>query len=313
MRTLEALSFIERLPTAIYAYGFYLWKLIWPIDLAPFYPHPAITSYQIPTAAYFASFALFFILCLLAYRVRKTARAFTVAWLIYLVTLLPVSGILQFGTQLAADRYSYIPALAPFGLFGLFAMRILARTPEIGRWIGVLVFIGLIVPCIFLTRQGIAVWHDSISLWSHEMSLHPNILHPYYFRGMAYQQKPQTHTQAIQDYSRVLEIKPDHHQALTNRGILLASKGDYRQAVADFNQAITINPLSSRAFSNRGTLFHHLGQLDQALTDYQQALKLNPNDATSHYKMAIIYQQQGNHAQAQHHRNTAIALGLPKN
>ncbi|MHC4184301.1 MAG: hypothetical protein ACYSR0_13225 [Planctomycetota bacterium] len=43
----------------------------------------------------------------------------SVASVYYVVTLLPVLGIIQAGEQAAADRYTYLPSLGPFLLLGL--------------------------------------------------------------------------------------------------------------------------------------------------------------------------------------------------
>src|SRR6185436_17116016 len=49
-----------------------------------------------------------------AMRAARRAPYVTVGWSWYLVTLLPVIGIVQVGTQAMADRYMYVPAIGLF-------------------------------------------------------------------------------------------------------------------------------------------------------------------------------------------------------
>ncbi|GMR04703.1 MAG: hypothetical protein BMS9Abin23_0605 [Thermodesulfobacteriota bacterium] len=46
-------------------------------------------------------------------------KIFLSVWLFYLITLLPVIGIIKVGEQVAADRYTYLPSIGPFLLVGL--------------------------------------------------------------------------------------------------------------------------------------------------------------------------------------------------
>ena len=51
---------------------------------------------------------------LFSLRYIQTAPYLAVGWLWYLITLLPVSGIIQVGDQAMADRYTYIPLIGLF-------------------------------------------------------------------------------------------------------------------------------------------------------------------------------------------------------
>ncbi|MDP2689108.1 MAG: hypothetical protein Q8P48_03235, partial [Deltaproteobacteria bacterium] len=101
----------SRLMVAGKAVVFYLYKMALPFGLAPFYPRearPSFFSYEYAGA--FVVVALISIFCIWAF---KKNRIFAALWLYYLVTLSPVIGIIQVGSQAAADRYTYLPSLGP--------------------------------------------------------------------------------------------------------------------------------------------------------------------------------------------------------
>ncbi len=104
--------FAVRLKNALYCYSLYAWKAIWPVKLAPLYPHP---GYPLPI--WKVMLAVLFLASISALVVKFRSRGYLlVGWLWFLGTLVPVIGVVQVGNQAMADRYAYIP------LIGLFVM-----------------------------------------------------------------------------------------------------------------------------------------------------------------------------------------------
>jgi len=107
---LARFGLVVRIENALVSYLGYLWNTLWPVGLHGFYVHPGL----IPTwKALIAAFVLFGIsaLCVLN---RPKRPYLLVGWLWYLITLIPVIGILQVGEQAMADRYTYIPLIGFF-------------------------------------------------------------------------------------------------------------------------------------------------------------------------------------------------------
>lgn len=94
-----------RLATAVESYGTYLWNTVWAVGLAGLYPHPNSANWP----AVGASLALMTVVTVLALRVTPRRPYLAAGWFWYLLTLSPVSGLLQAGLQVRADRFTYVP------------------------------------------------------------------------------------------------------------------------------------------------------------------------------------------------------------
>jgi hypothetical protein len=118
MRSLTQYPFSARMGNAAVSYVLYLVKAIWPSGLSIYYPYPydGLVAWEVGGAVLALAVATY--LCV---RARRSAPYLLVGGLWYLVTLVPVIGIIQVGSQAMADRYTYVPLIGPFAMlaFGL--------------------------------------------------------------------------------------------------------------------------------------------------------------------------------------------------
>lgn len=102
--SLEQMGKAERLASVLTNAVSYLRLTVFPVDLLPFYP------YRAPAAGEAAVSALVLgAICALVYRLRRNAPVLLFGWAWFLVTLLPVIGIVKVGAHSIADRYTYLP------------------------------------------------------------------------------------------------------------------------------------------------------------------------------------------------------------
>ncbi|MGD0885158.1 MAG: hypothetical protein ABSA46_09855, partial [Thermodesulfovibrionales bacterium] len=103
-----------RMLVAAKAFVDYLGKIAVPVDLSPYYPYPKLQEVTLVSPQYL--FAVIFVVGLTAILLvaAKKQRVWLSAWGYYVVTLIPVIGIVQVGSQAMADRYMYLPSLGPF-------------------------------------------------------------------------------------------------------------------------------------------------------------------------------------------------------
>jgi tetratricopeptide (TPR) repeat protein len=105
-------------------------------------------------------------------------------------------------------------------------------------------------------------------------------LDAWYNRGRAYIDLHQ-YDKALADYSKAIELMPNHPTPLNNRGVAYSQMGRHHKALADFSKAIELDPKNSAIWNNRGWAYLLLHQEEKALADFSKAIELDPNDATT--------------------------------
>ncbi|HEY5649072.1 MAG TPA: hypothetical protein VIU33_06205, partial [Nitrospiria bacterium] len=111
VRSLESLPVSARIENAVVSYASYIVKMLWPGQLAPFYPYSREGFSPVLLGA---SVFLLILITVAAFRSAERRPFILAGWLWFLVSLLPVIGIVQAGTQALADRYTYIPLTGLF-------------------------------------------------------------------------------------------------------------------------------------------------------------------------------------------------------
>jgi len=76
-----------------------------------------------------------------------------------------------------------------------------------------------------------------------------------------------------------------------NRGTMNAKKGNLSEAIADFTKAIEIKPNDVMAYNNRGSAYAQQGNFIQALSDFTKAIDLSPNDPVAYHNRAVVFYQ----------------------
>ncbi len=248
---------LERLLTAARAMVFYLQKFFLPVHLSPFYPLFLPITF---TAKDIAALLVLFGITLFCARAWRKSRVWMIAWLYYLVSVLPVSGILQVGSQAAADRYAYMPLIGPMAMVGAgvaYAVEKALERPERGKLRAKLLIAVMAILCIALiviAEGQIRVWKDGLTLWGRVFEIYPNSTPPAY-RGRA------------EAYYRA---------------------GDFERAVADYTEAIRLDPLDYRSYSSRGIVYFVSESYALALEDFNRTLSIDPRDRRAIYYRSLI-------------------------
>lgn len=270
--TVAFLGPLERVAIACYSLAFYLWKTLVPRHLSPIYELPARVD---PLASpYVASALAVLALSVLAIALRRRWPPFAVAWASYAVTVLPVSGLVQVGPQIAADRYTYLAllgvailaggALARAGL-ALQAQR--AAGPLLGAGAGVLV-----LALVVLTLNQARVWRNSETLWTHALSVGPSaIAHAKLGVVRDEQGRPE---EAIAHYRQALRIHPDMPDAYNDWGIALARQGRWLEAIEQYENALKLAPGLVEAHANLAQALERVGRAAEAAEHARPAQRI---------------------------------------
>jgi hypothetical protein len=228
----------------------YLWMMLLPLDLTPFYPYPHKISFLSPGFIIPSLLALgITVLCLFSARKNKLWLAI---WSYYMVTLMPVLGIIQVGEQAMADRYTYLPGLGPFLVVGLSAAWLSERGPASPKWRiikagSIACAVLMVFSLSYLTVKQIAVWENTEGLW----------------------------TDVIK---KEIEREPEGlYNAYNNRGMFYSDTGQFDKAVDDFDKAIALNPEECMTHYSRGAAYYKEGRLDKAVADFNETIARCPS------------------------------------
>ena len=264
-----------RLANAIVAYIAYIAKMFWPAKLAVLYPHPGSA---LPLWKISAALGIFILISVLVFKYSKKYPWFIVGWLWYLVTLLPVIGLIQVGVQAMADRYTYLPMI---GLFVIIAWGIPCMVPD-GRLYRIALSttaMGIALLLSMISWIQLQYWKDSFSLYQHAIQVTENnyILH----NNLGFElQKAGLISKAAEHYHAALRIRPDFAYALLNMGVILARRGNFEAAIDCFKQALRTKPNFFQAHLNIGNSRLRQGRAAEALKSYAAALQLDPYSAS---------------------------------
>src|SRR2546426_8325275 len=106
MVSVVQLSGLGRLAVSAYGLSLYLWKTVAPVNLSPLYELPPTVNPWAPP--FLLSYGLVLAITAIVLAFRRPLPGLLAAWVAYIVVLLPVLGTFQSGSQIAADRYTYL-------------------------------------------------------------------------------------------------------------------------------------------------------------------------------------------------------------
>ncbi len=266
-----------RLGNALLSCTAYLGELFLPRDLTAFYPHP---SAGLPWGrAGLAAIALAAVTAIVV-RSRRTAPYAAFGWFWYLVTLLPVLGILQVGSQARADRYLYLP-LAGIFLAVVWSAADLARLRPRYR-IPTALFIAAASALLALAAQRQAgYWRTSGALWEHALAADPRSETALYQLSEFYKDQGRFREEADL-LRRLVRLNPRHERGLNNLCIVRYQLGEKPEALlADYQKLLSLNPKNAKALQNYGYLLIEAGRAAEAVAALESAIDVDPAYCTA--------------------------------
>jgi len=287
MSSMKAVSISFRIINALWAYVLYLAKMVWPFNLAVLYPLPnTLTIAQGLSAGAFLGG-----ISILVIRSAKRHPYFLFGWLWYLVTLVPVIGLVQVGSQSMADRYTYLPLIGIFIMLA-WGMRIAAGNERIRRTAVSAVAIVLVLACAARTWSQLGYWKNGITLFSHAASSVSGNYIAHEALGLALA-KNGRFDEAITHYSESLKIWPEYDRALIGMGNVLVRQGRMDEAATFANRALSLKPDFSEAHFLLGFALMNQGRNDEALYHYFAGLRSDPENEGIHHIIGVILGVQG--------------------
>jgi Tfp pilus assembly protein PilF len=114
---------------------------------------------------------------------------------------------------------------------------------------------------------------------------------------------------ALEDFKRVLEIKPEEWRAMREIGNVALQKGDCEAALESYRLALSYEERNTDLHVNAGLACSELGDVDGAIRHYERAIEIEPKHATAHNNLAAELARQNRLVEALAHAVSASTYG----
>jgi protein O-mannosyl-transferase len=243
------------------------------------WPHPLVFDYGTALAA--ATIGVladaFVIAVLLAATVWALVKRPTLGFLgfCFFAILAPSSSFVPVASEPMAEHRMYL-ALIPIVILAVFALHRWARR-------------GALAICASLAASLLAatvvrnaayasdeqIWRDTVAKLPDNERAHNNL-------GTALDDEGRT-GEAIEQFQKVLQLKPDLAEAHGNLGNALSKlPGRTAEAIAQFRESLRLKPDFVRAHINLANALEDEGQVGEAIEQDKEALRLRPDSAQAH-------------------------------
>ena len=299
----ESVSMKLRVANALVSYVKYIEKMIWPKNLAVFYPFPdTVPLWHILGAILFLVFV-----SILVFWALKSKPYLAVGWLWYIGTLVPAIGLIQAGLWPSiADRFAYVP------LIGLFIVIAWGIPDFVAQWRYKTIVLATTATVLLLIFTAASLsqnryWANNIALFKHSLDVtnDNDVAHEKLGEALAAQGKTD---EAIRHYYEALRIKPDLVAAHLNLGVALRKEGKINEAVEHFYMALRAKPDCAEAYYELGVTLEKQGDFDAAVRHYSEALRIKPEFVNGHNNLGIVLAHQKKDKEAIFHLYEALRI-----
>jgi len=282
-----------RLVLAGKSFWFYVWKLLWPLELMAIFPRwnvadGSLWQYVFP----FAALALLFAFWL--FRARL-GRGPYVAMLVFGFILAPVLGFQDFSYMtysFVASRYQYLASAVMFAL----AAAAVVRWADERSLLATPVFrssVALVLLCLGVLAWRQAQTFESIeTLFQHNIEVNPSAPAAHDSLGFALLEKGR-YAQAEEHFREAIGLDPRMHEAHNNLGLLKVYQDKVEEAIPHYQKALEIKPDFGAARSNLGNAYARLGRTQEAVDTYEKLAEIDPGNADACYGLGVISLQAG--------------------
>jgi Flp pilus assembly protein TadD len=343
-------SLVDRLMVAARIPWFYVGKLLWPQELIFIYPRWSLPAGTL--ASWLPLLGLLAIagaaaLMLRATKLEARGRALAAALAYVLVTLLPVSGVLDvyfMRYSFVQDHFQYFTAM------GVLTFLAAALGPvRVRHWPALAMVLLSVVswrhqadfkdletlwqntlrknPDAWMASTNLGILRmeqgqleEAIELHRRALHLAPHVAEPHNNLGAALECEGRLE-EAANHYRKAIEVEPYDPVSYFNLGNVLVQQEELREAIPQYEKALDIEPQYARALSNLGTAWARSGDLTQAIGYWRETLSLAPGYKDAYGNLIKALWQTGQaqaalqamrdaHRQAPEDRHLALELAM---
>jgi len=293
-------GFGTRLIGAGVAIVFYLDNFILPINLLLIYPRWSLDQPSLLEVLTLPALAV--LLFGLWTQREGWGRHALFGFGFFLLNLLPVLGLVNMrylGVSWVADHLVYLPMIGLVGLVVVGLEQLHERLSPF-RYLFAFWAISIVTVIELLLWQShnyARLFTNAVTLWTYTVQYNPHALLTHFNLGDALIRTGRL-SEAIEQFERALEIKPDYPQAHINLGNALIPTGRLSEAIEQFEQALKIKPGSAEAHNNLGVALILTGRAPEAIGQLEQALKAEPDYAEAHNNLGNAFERTGRLSEA---------------
>lgn len=298
MSSLETLPISFRLGNAAHSTVMYLVKTIWPTNLAALYPLRYDLPWILKLGCGAAIIVVTVVVTVQALRSDRH-RVLAVGWFWYLVTLMPVIGLVQVGVQAMADRYTYVPHIGVFVLVAWLVPESWLAKPRIRTMLsGAAVFV--LATLAWLTFLQVGTWRNTRTLWSQALAVTERNYLAANNVGFFEWKDAGNRAEAERLFRLSMEWSAYPPKAPPRRNLaqMFMEQNRWQEAADLLEIVIRVEPQSATAWNDLGICMASLGQNDKALLAFTNATKLSPDVAQYHHNRGVTLADLERHEEA---------------
>jgi tetratricopeptide (TPR) repeat protein len=286
---INSIAFHTRIFTAVTGYITYIGRIFWPQNLAVLYPYPET---GLPIWQVAAAFTGMLAISGSVFLCRHHKPYLLTGWLWYVVTMIPVIGLVHVGSQWTADRYTYLPSIGITLMITWTTVEFLSAKRRYCQLFSTLTGGIIILALVIATRLQLSYWQNSVILYEHTLSITQNnyIIHTNLGWSLIQQNEIDKATHHIQ---KALQICPDFPPANDNLAIICMLHQRNDEAISYLHKALNADPDDIAANRMMGLTLLEEQRFDEAMEHFYKVLKVSPDEAEVYYSVGIILATQG--------------------
>jgi len=280
----EELPIFERINNAAVSYVLYIWQMLWPVNLAVFYPHP---ENRLPPWEIVCCLLVVMCITVAAIALRTHRPYLLTGWLWYLGMLVPVIGLVQVGWQGRADRYTYLPQIglyiaATWGVANLTALHRHRRATL--STVAVLV-IAALSSCAWVQTS---YWRNSETLFRHALAVTTNNDVAENNLGIVFLGQGKL-DEAISLLQSAVDLRSDNSPAHENLAKALLQKGEVDNALVHYRKLLELQPDNIEVHNIVGTVLIQQHRIREGVEEWRKGLAIDPNNGNAMSNLAWVF------------------------
>lgn len=148
---------------------------------------------------------------------------------------------------------------------------------------------------------------QAVNAYTRAVELQPDNVNVRLGRGLAFQDIGQL-DESLQDLDKVIELDPLEPGGWINRSLVWSLRGEPDREIEDLNRAAELQPEWAVIYNNRGTAWQTLGDLDQAEKDLRHSLELSADFALARTNLGVLLIERRSYPEALEELSQSIRL-----